>query len=123
MWGCRRIAFVVVLPALLGLSSPAAAQTDGFMIAYEADTTRPERVRVVGTLTNGRPTDVFEVSVTAEALNDTGKVVAKGIAYVDARIPRGASRPFSISVPVAAGVVRYRVVVSTFRAALGGESP
>jgi hypothetical protein len=72
---------------------------------------------------NEHPTDVFEVSVTAEALNDSGKVVAKGIAYVDSRIPRGASRQFSIAVPAAPNVVRYRVVVSTYRAGLGGESP
>jgi hypothetical protein len=60
----------------LFVGGPASAQQDGFRIAYEADTTRPERVRVVGTVTNGRPADVFEVSVTAEALNETGKVVA-----------------------------------------------
>jgi hypothetical protein len=110
------------LPALLLVAAPAAAQ-DGFRIAYETDASRPERVRLVGTLTNERPTDVFEVSVMGEGLNQGGKVVAKGIAYVDSRVPRGASRPFAISVPAVAGVVRYRVVVSTFRAGLGAESP
>lgn len=113
---------LVVLAALVLGAAPAAAQ-DGFRITFEPDTSRPERVRLVGTVTNERPTDVFEVSVMGEALNQSGKVVAKGIAYVDSRVPRGASRPFSISVPAAAGVVRYRVVVSTYRAALGAESP
>lgn len=123
MRGPRYVVCPIVLAALILIGAQASAQQDGFRIAYEADTTRPERVRVVGTVTNGRPTDVFEVSVTAEALSETGKVVAKGIAYVDARIPSGASRPFSISVPAVSGVVRYRVVVSTYRAGLGGESP
>ena len=119
----RYVVFLIALPTLLLIGGPASAQQDGFRIAYEADRTRPERVRVVGTVTNGRPGDVFDVSVSAEALNEAGKVVAKGIAYVDSRIPAGASRPFSISVPPVPGVVRYRVVVSTFRAGLGGESP
>ena len=118
----RPVAVLVALPALLLVAGPAAAQ-DGFRITYEPDTTRPERVRIVGSVTNDRPTDVYEVSVTAEALNQAGKVVAKGIVYVDSRVPRGATRPFSISVPAVPGAVRYRVVVSTFRAGIGGESP
>ena len=118
----HRAAVLVVFAALLSAAGAASAQ-DGFRITHETDTTRPERVRIVGSVTNDRPTDVFEVSVTAEALNQAGKVVAKGITYVDSRVPRGATRPFSISVPVVPGTVRYRVVVSTFRAGLGGESP
>ena len=123
MRGHRYVVLLVALPSLVLVGSSASAQQDGFRITYEADTSRPERVRVVGTVTNARPADVFEVSVTAEALNEGGKVVAKGIAYVDSRIPPGATRPFSISVPAVPGVARYRVVVSTYRAGLGGESP
>ena len=104
-------------------AAPSASAQEGFRIAYDTDTSRPNRVRIVGTVANDRSGDVYEVSVSAEALNQAGKVVARGIAYVDSRIPAGGSRSFSISVPNAPGVVRYRVVVSTYRAALGGESP
>jgi hypothetical protein len=93
---------------------------DGFRITYEVDRSRPDRARLTGRVLNERADDVFEVNVTAEALDAKGKVLARGIAYVDSRISRGDGRPFSLSVPTVPGTASFRVVVSSFRA--GGTS-
>jgi hypothetical protein len=115
------------IPALLIallLAAEVRAQ-DGFRIAYEVDRSRPDRARLTGRVVNDRSEDVFEVSLTAEALDARGKVLARGIAYVDSKIARGDGRPFSMSVPTVAGVASFRVVVSSYRAgyATQGQGP
>ena len=112
----RTLALLVLLVALG--ASPALAQ-DGFRLSYDVDQSRPEKARLTGRLTNERPQDVFEVSVTAEALDARGKVLARGITYVDSRIARGDSRSFAVSVPTVPGATNYRVVVSSFRMGFG----
>jgi hypothetical protein len=119
------LAFVVgilVLAPMLVLASLAWAQ-DGFRITYEVDRSRPERARLTGRVVNERPEDVFEVSLTAEALDGRGKVLARGITYVDARITRGDGRPFSMSVPTVPGTASFRVVVGSFRAGSTSQGP
>jgi hypothetical protein len=113
---------VIVLAVLLLLAAEARGQ-DGFRITYEVDRTRAERARLTGRIVNERSEDVFEVSVTGEALDAKGKVLARGIAYVDSKIGRGDGRPFSLSVPTVAGTTNYRVVVSSFRAGFATQGP
>jgi hypothetical protein len=113
---------VIVLAVLLLLAAEARGQ-DGFRITFEVDSTRAERARLTGRIVNERREDVFEVSVTGEALDAKGKVLARGIAYVDSKIGRGDGRPFSMSVPTVAGTANYRVVVSSFRAGFSTQAP
>jgi hypothetical protein len=111
----------IVLTTLAAVSH-APAQ-DGFRISYDVDRTRPDRARLTGRVLNERSEDVFEVSVTAEALDNRGKVLGRGISYVDARIGRGDGRAFSMSVPTGPGTASFRVVVSSFRAGFGQGGP
>lgn len=113
---------VIVLAVLLLLAAEARGQS-GFRITYEVDRTRVERARLTGRIVNERAEDVFEVSVTGEALDAKGKVLARGIAYVDSKIGRGDGRPFSLSIPTVAGTENYRVVVSSFRAGFAIQGP
>jgi hypothetical protein len=113
---------VIVLAVLLLLAAEARGQ-DGFRITFEVDSTRAERARLTGRIVNERREDVFEVSVTGEALDAKGKVLARGIAYVDSKFGRGDGRPFSMSVPTVAGTANYRVVVSSFRAGFSTQAP
>ncbi len=112
----------IVLAVLLVLAAEARGQS-GFRITYEVDRTRAERARLTGRIVNERAEDVFEVSVTGEALDAKGKVLARGIAYVDSKIGRGDGRPFSLSIPTVAGTENYRVVVSSFRAGFATQGP
>jgi hypothetical protein len=121
----RRVVLVVA-PVLLMVLIIAASELraqDGFRITYDVDRRRPDRARLTGRVVNERSEDVFEVSVTAEALDSRGTVLGRGISYVDARIGRGEARPFSMSVPTVAGTSNFRVVVSSFRAGFGHQAP
>jgi hypothetical protein len=113
------VLLALVLVALVG----AAHGQDGFRIIYDVDRSRPDRARITGRVANERSDEIFEVNVTAEALDSRGKVVARGIAYVDSRIPGGDSRPFSVTVPTPAGASNFRVVVSSYRAGYGQQGP
>jgi hypothetical protein len=115
---------VVGLVAALSIAGAGqvTAQT-GFKVTWEVDQSRPDRARLTGRVVNERAEDVFEVSVTAEALDTRGKVLARGITYVDARIGRGDARPFSMSVPTVAGTTSFRVVVSSYRSGLSPQGP
>ena len=111
-----RVLVPTLLTLALVLAASAALAQAGFRISYDvADDSRPGRARLNGRVTNERSQDVFEVSVTAEALDAKGKVIARGISYVDMRIAPGDTRTFSVTVPVVAGTTGYRVVVSSFR--------
>jgi hypothetical protein len=107
---------------LVLLAAAVAAAQDGVRITYDVDRSRADRARLTGRVVNERSEDVFEVSVTGEALDARGKVLARGISYVDSRIGRGDGRPFSMSVPTVAGTTNFRVVVSSFRAGFGNQS-
>lgn len=109
----------VLLLALVGV----AHGQEGFRIVYDVDRSRPDRARITGRVANERSDEVFEVSLTAEALDGRGKVVARGIAYIDSRIAGGDARPFSVSVPTPPGAATFRVVVSSFRAGYGQQGP
>jgi len=121
MLSVRRL--LIMLAVLLLLIAAEARAQDGFRITFEVDRTRAERARLTGRIVNERPEDVFEVSVTGEALDAKGKVLARGIAYVDSKIGRGDGRPFSMSVPTVSGTANYRVVVSSFRAGFATQGP
>jgi hypothetical protein len=118
----RGFALALVTLAVVLLVAPALAQ-QGFRITYEVDDSRPGRARLNGRLTNERGDDVFDVSVTAEALDAKGKVLARGISFVDARIARGDSRMFSVTVPSVPGATTFRVMVSSFRPGLSTQTP
>jgi hypothetical protein len=112
-----------VLALLVGvLVAGQAAAQDGFRITYEIDRSRAERARLAGRVVNERSDDVFEVSITAEALDGKCKVLARGITFVDSRIARGDARPFSVSVPSVPGTTSFRVSVSSYRAGFGSQS-
>ena len=108
---------------LLIASAAEMAGQDGFRVTYEVDRSRPDRARLAGRVVNERPEDVFEVSVTAEALDARGKVLARGIAYVDARIGRGDTRAFSMSVPTVTGTTSFRVTVTSYRSGSATQGP
>ena len=114
MFAPRGFALALITLAVAVLVVPALAQ-QGFRITYDVDDSRPGRARLNGRLTNERSDDVFDVSVTAEALDARGKVVARGISFVDSRIARGDTRVFSVTVPAVPGATSYRVAVSSFR--------
>lgn len=113
---------VTVAVLLTLLTTPVSAQ-DAFQVVFDVDRSRQDKIQLVGHVRNNSPAEVYDVNVTAEALDGGGRVVASGITYVEGRIGRGESRPFVAVVPVAPGAIRYRAEVTSFRSGFGPQAP
>jgi hypothetical protein len=103
------------------LAATVSAQ-ENFRVTYDVDTSNPARARVAGVVFNDARTDVFDVHVTAEALNSAGKVVGRGIAFVSSQIRQGSNAPFEALVP-AKDADKYRVRVTNFRLGMANQAP
>ena len=79
----------------------------------------PISTEVAGQVVNNSRLDAFDVYITVEALDDKGKVVARGLTHVGSLIRASASEAFVAKVPVVPGIASYRVHVSSFRFGLG----
>jgi hypothetical protein len=108
---------------LVGAAVASVAAQDVFRVAFDVDRSNPEQAQVAGTVYNDSMQDVFDVSVTAEALDARGRVVARGIAYVGARIPGRGSMSFLAKVPSVPTATRYRASVSSYRAGMNTQAP
>jgi hypothetical protein len=115
----RTLGIVVVVLGLLLLSgSPVHAQAS-FRVIHKVDKVGSTEVEISGRVFNDARVEALQVSVTAEALNASGRVVASGIAFVSPLISEGASAPFTAKVPAVPGIARYRVAVTRYRLGLG----
>ena len=118
----RRDLVSITAVVLLVLGATAGEAQESFRVTWTVERT-PERARVEGRVFNDARLDVHDVSVTAEALDGRGRVVARGIAFVSPIIRQGGSAPFSASVPAVPTASSYRVRVTSFRFGVGTESP
>jgi len=113
----------VALLALAAAPLPAWAQAS-FKVTYRVERTDAQRVELAGRVHNAGGIDAVDVYVTAEALDASGKVLARGITFVAASIPAGNDAEFGARVPNVSGTTGFRVVVSGFRFGLRrSESP
>ena len=112
----RRRAIWVMAAATLTLLPGLASAQDPFHVAYTVERgagSGPTRVN--GRVLNEGTLDAFDVYVTAEALDASGKVLGRGIVFVSASIPPRGIVPFSISIPAAQAAASFRVRVSSYR--------
>ena len=105
---------ISALSVVMALTGAAIAQS-GFRVTHEVGRTTPTQVEVKGVVFNEGRGDAVDVSVTAEALDATGKVLARGITYVSGRIPERGSASYTAKVPAVSGTVGYRVAVTSFK--------
>jgi len=54
-----------------------------FKVTFQVERTEPARVELVGRVYNTAAVDAVDVYVTAEALDASGKVLARGIAFAE----------------------------------------
>lgn len=106
------------------LAVEAAAQ-GAFRITFQAEPSGADQTRVSGSVFNGDLREVLDVYVTVEALDDRGKVVARGITFVAPVIQPQQLVTFSASVPARTKAQRFKVYVSSFNYGLRArpESP
>src|SRR5262249_33105066 len=113
---------MVVGVALGALATVAGAQA-GFRITHTVERGSGTQTRITGMGFNESSVDAVDVYVTAEAVDGSGKTVARGITFVSPSIAAGRGVAFTASVPAAPGATSYRVRVSSFRSGLAPQSP
>jgi len=109
---------LLVAAMLVALVASGEAQGP-FRITYNVDRSAAGRTKITGQVFNDGGTDVVDVSVTAEALDGGGKVVARGISFVSAAIRQNSSAPFEAVVPAPPTATSFRVRVSSYRPGMG----
>ena len=118
----RRRAIVTVAIAVLVLLPGLGHAFDPFHVAYTVERGGSGPARVSGRVLNEGYQDVFDVYVTAEALDAGGKVLGRGLVFVSASIPPRGVAPFAISIPAAQNAASFRVRVSNFRQGFGQQA-
>ena len=117
-----RLTTIVAALAALAMALGLEAQ-EALRVVYTVDQSNPEQVQVIGTVFNDSMQDVFDVSVTAEALDARGKVVpAASLMWAGACQAAAMRRSCARSRPVTAAV-RYRAAVSAARAGVSPQAP
>ena len=118
----RRRAIFAVTAAALGLLPDFGRAYDPFHVAYTVERGGPGPARVNGRVLNESGVDVFDVYVTAEALDASGKVLGRGLVFVSSSIPPRGTVPFAISIPAAQAAASFRVRVSSYRQGIGAQA-
>lgn len=120
--GRRRALWTLVIGTATLTSGVARAQ-DPFQLSFSVNRTGGDGpVRINGRVLNEGALDVFDVYVTAEAVDSGGKVLGRGIAFVSASIPPRGLVPFVVSIPAAQTAASFRVRVSSFRQGIGHQA-
>ena len=124
-----RLLAVVLLAA--PCAAPAFAQTYTFTpqssrdltLTFQTEREGGSRVLILGDVHNGSTRSCERVVVKAEGLDENGRVVSRGRAYVPGTIRGRATAPFEIRLSSAGSERRYRVEIETFEFVIRSESP
>ncbi len=115
-----RLLAIVLLVAFC--AAPAFAQTYTFTpqsskdltLTFQVEREGGSRVLILGEVRNGANQPCERVVVKAEGLDENGRVVSRGRAYVSGTIRGKGSAPFEIKLSSAGSERRYRVEIETF---------
>lgn len=119
--GRRRALWILAIGSATLVPRLARAQ-DPFQLSFAVDRSGAGPVKVSGRVLNESRVDVFDVYVTAEAVDTAGKVLGRGITFVSASIPPRGVVPFVMSIPAAQTAATFRVWISSFRQGFGLQS-
>jgi hypothetical protein len=115
-----RLLAVLFLTALC--AAPAFAQTYTFTpqsskdltLTYQIEREGGSRVLILGEVRNASAQPCERVVVKAEGLDENGRVVSRGRAYVTGTIRARATAPFEVRLSSSGSEKRYRVEIETF---------
>lgn len=113
---------ICLVGVLLAYAAPGATQAH-FRITYDVQSLDAKAIMLEGRVFNDTGRDALDVWITAEALNASGKVLARGIAFVNSSISRGGSAPFEAKLPAAEDVKTFRITVTSYRWGSEVQSP
>ena len=120
---------LLVAAIVAALSTTALAQTQTFTpqsssrltLSFTTERVGSGRVLVYGEVRNGSNMAAERVIVSVEGLDDSGRVVSRGRAYVFGSVPSRGSSPFEVRMSSPGTERRYRVEIESFQFASSGS--
>jgi hypothetical protein len=115
----------LLLPVLLASAlwaAPAAAQTYTFTpqsskdltLTYQTEREGASRVLILGEVRNASNQPCERVAIKAEGIDENGRVVSRGRAYVTGTIRARTTAAFEVRLSSSGSERRYRVEIETF---------
>ena len=105
---------------LLAVSTTAPAQTftpqsaSRLSISFTTERVSGGRLLVFGEVRNGTNVGCERVVVSVEGLDDNGRLVSRGRAYVFGMVPARGSSPFEVRMASPGSERRFRVQIESF---------
>ena len=84
-------------------------------VSFTTERVGSGRVLVYGEVRNGATTACERVVVSVEGLDDAGRVIGRGRAYVFGVVPSRGSSPFEVRVSSPGSEKRWRVEIESFQ--------
>ncbi len=121
----RRLLLVVSI--LVGLAAGVGAQTytpqssSRLTVSFTTERVGSGRLLVYGEVRNGTNSACERVIVSVEGLDENGRVVSRGRAYVFGVVPSRGSTPFEVRLSSPGSERRYRVEIESFQFVSSGN--
>jgi hypothetical protein len=116
-----RRALLVVLGTILALAPAARAQTftpqssSRLTVSFTTERVGSGRVLIYGEVRNGTNAGCERVIVSVEGLDESGRVVSRGRAYVFGVVPSRGSSTFEARMSSPGSERRFRVEIESFQ--------
>ena len=122
-----RRALLAALALLLAVAPAARAQTftpqsaSRLAVSFTTERVGSGRVLVYGEVRNGTNDSCERVVVSVEGLDETGRVVSRGRAYVVGVVPSRGSSTFEVRMSSPGSERRFRVEIESFQFVSSGN--
>ncbi|HET7876789.1 MAG TPA: hypothetical protein VFN71_14800 [Methylomirabilota bacterium] len=90
-------------------------------VTFSTERAGGTRVLIFGEVRNSANHPAERVTLMAEGLDESGRVVSRSRGYVSGLVPSRGSAPFEIRLLSAGSEKRYRVQVESFQFQIGGQ--
>jgi hypothetical protein len=114
------VALLVGAPAILAQTyTPQSASR--LSVSFTTERVGSGRVLVFGEVRNGSDATCERVVVSVEGLDENGRVVSRGRAYVVGTVPGRSSTPFELRMSSPGSERRFRVEIESFQFVSSGN--
>jgi hypothetical protein len=114
-------ALTLVLLLLTGSAAVLEAQSftpqsaSGLSVSHSVEKAGGSRVLIFGEVRNATNSTAERVAIVAEGLDETGRVVSRGRAFVAGTVSARGNAPFEVRLLASGSERRYRVQVESFQ--------
>ena len=113
--------FLAALPALTLAQTFTPQSPVGLSVTFTSERAGGTRVLVLGEVRNTTNSPAQRVTLLAEGLDESGRVVSRARGYVLGTIPSRGSSSFEIRLTASGSERRYRVQIEAFEFAVSGD--